>query len=129
MLQYLAIVFLFLRDGAFVNSPNTETSHKQQNEFIVPKNVRLVNLLGLPALTSHGCCISDYKSFLWMELLFILCTGTYLLPLKFLPKGSVHVENRRSITSITECSKHISCKRRKSRKEKTLEKGKRKYSD
>lgn len=51
------------------------------------------------------------------------------MPVKFLPKGSVDVENRRSISSITDCSKHISCKRQKSRKEKTLEKGKRKYSD
>ena len=58
-----------------------------------------------------------------------MCTGADLLPVKFLPKGSVHVDNRRSISSITDCSEHISCKRQKSRKEKTLEKEKRKYSD
>lgn len=58
----------------------------------------------------------------------MLWTGADLLPVKFLPKGSVDVGNRRSISSITDCSKHISCKRQKSRKDKTLEKGKRKCS-
>lgn len=47
---------------------------------------------------------------------------TDLLPVKFLPKGSVHAENRRSISSITGCSKHISCKRQKSREGKREEK-------
>lgn len=61
--------------------------------------------------------------------MFMLYTGADLLLVKFLPKGSVHAENRRSISSITDCSKHILCKRQKSRKEKNLEKKKGKYSD
>lgn len=61
----------------------------------------------------------------------MLGAGVGLLAVKFLPRGPVHVDNRRSISSITACSKHISCEREKSKekREKTSEKGKRKYSD
>lgn len=55
----------------------------------------------------------------------MLCTRADLLPVK-IPKGSIHVENRRSIRSITDCSEHISCKSQKIRKERTLEEGTRK---
>lgn len=110
-------MILLFKEGIFLSSPNTKTWHKQQDALKLKKNKTYKSLgtaqFGFPWL------FAVY----WMTVHFHRWSCLYCvqgLPASFLPKGSVHVENRRSIRSTTDCSEHISCKRQKRRKERPL---------